>query len=104
MEIIKIYEKIQYKKKIEKLIYITNLTQYLFDNIEQNQLLFNNGHYKNECIKSFLDKHFNTSACILPTSIFKKIIESLEEYRLINCNINTNLINNYFNNIINHYK
>lgn len=59
-------------KKIEKLIYITNLTQYLFDNIEQNQLLFNNGHYKNECIKSFLDKHFNTSAYILPTSIFKK--------------------------------
>ena len=71
MEVIKIYEKIQYKKKIEKLIYITNLTQHLFDNIENNQILFNNGPYKNECIKSYLDKHFNISACILPTSIFR---------------------------------
>ena len=95
-DVIKIYEKIQIKRKIEKLIYITNLTQDFFYNIKKNDILFINGPYKNGCIKSFLDKHFNVSACILPTNIFKIIIESLEYYKQIN--INNNNINNNNNN------
>ena len=91
-----IYEKYQLRCKMEKILNISKLTCELFDNIELQNIIFLNGPYKDENIYKYLNKYFNYCA-LFPTSIFCRIIDSLNNY--YKKTPNNEIINKYIEDI-----
>ena len=80
MEDIKsIYEKNQLTHNLTNLLNISQLTFDLFYNEELKNIKFLEGPCKNEYIYKYLNKYF-TCCCIYPTSIYFRIINSLNDY------------------------
>ena len=91
-----IYEKYQLTQKMKKILNISKLTCDLFDNKQLQTITFINGSCINENIHQYLNKYFNCSP-IFPTSIFCRIIDSLNDY--YKKNPNNKIINKYIEDI-----
>ena len=91
-----IYEKYQLTNKMKKILNISKLTCDLFDNKELQTIKFIDGACINENIYQYLNKYFNCCP-IFPTSIYHRIIDSLNDY--YKKNSNKEIINKYIEDI-----
>lgn len=95
-ELKNIYEKKQLTHNLAKLLNISRLTFDLFDNDELKNIKFVEGPCKNMFIHNYINKYFS-SCSIYPTSIYCRIINSLNDY--YKKNLNNDNINKYINDI-----